>query len=523
MRKTATPTKSKRGRKKNPLNDSLDTIRNEVAKRYQLHAGQLVPYRKVFHDGKKRIFLQCGRNWGKTNFIAFAAVEFALTNPGSHCYIIFPEKTQGYEILWASGLLRKIFPPQYVATTRTTEKAYVKSEMRITTIFDSFVKIIGADDPDSLRGIKPHFCAYDEYRDFKEGVYWNMEANLIAKDATLVIGSTPPDLVGHYSELRMHFIEESQKKDSSYFYLELPSHTNPLLDREKLEAVKRRLVSHGQLRVWEREYEAKFIPGGASSILPMYADNRSEIFVPMYIMAELMRPMASVLEWYCIFDPASSSVFGVLFIAYNRLTAQVFVVDEMYEQDRRNTSSIDMWNAALEKKKLYMKKRVKWENVYDEHESWFHRDLERYLVLEDEESIQPTQKASRNKEEDLSIVKDVMLCKHKLFIADHCRHFDDELSSYATDSKGKFVKRKDHLIDCFRYFLAASHYTLNEEPDYAQYLKVAMQKRTPLSGFNEYIENRRMQEDWTTGIDEVNLIAKDDVIYIEDFSDDNFL
>lgn len=504
------------------LNDSNETRLIELHKNISLHSGQIVPCTHIFENKKRFVFLQCGRNWGKTTFIVYAAVRYALTHPGSLCYIVYPTKEQGREVIWSSNVLKNMIPNQYIAATRGFQEALLKQELRIVLTNDSFVKILSADDPRSLRGIKPDFCAFDEFRDFKEKVYSShMEANLVAKKATLLIGSTPPDIEGPYTELRSDFMHEIARRNDAYLYMELPTSTNPHIDKEDLAAIKRRLVSHGELRVWEREYEAKFIPGGASSIFPMFAEKREDLVYAHGLVKQLMREHGDDLEFFAMFDPATSSVFAVLLGALNRKTGQVYLFDEIYEQDRKRTSSVDIWKRTAELKLPYCAKKALWENVYDEHEAWFQRDLERYDVLERDESMQPTSKQSRDKQEDLSIIKDLMLSDKKLFISERCRNLIKEIENYVTDDQGRFIKKRDHQIDNFRYFLAASGFSLNEEPDVRGYLdKIGQGKNLP-PGFSTWFDEREKERDWTTAIDERTVF--EDSIYLEDMDYDGLL
>ena len=502
---------------KDHTKDSIEVRLKALHERFTPHTGQL-QVRAQIESGKKIIMMQCGRNWGKSQDIAYENTRFAITVPGAGCYIIFPEKEQGKEILWASGVLKSMFPPEYVALNARGMLDFNRQEMRVNTIWGSFVKILGADDPDSLRGIKPHFCSFDEYRDFKNNVYWSMEANLLGKGATILIGSTPPDVEGQYSELRNHILKECQKTESKFFYLELPTETNPHIDKDALQAIKRRLISHGQIRVWEREYMAKFIPGGASSVFPMFVDGKEDICKPAHLVEEIVRNELGACEFFCLFDPASSSVFAVLFIALNRYSGQVFCLDEIYERDRLKTSSIDIWKRANEIKRQYCKDLRKWQNVYDEHESWFLRDLERHEILAEDETLDPTNKQSRNKEEDLSIIKDLMLLKNRLFISkDKCPNLILEVESYATDEKGKIAKKKDHQIDNLRYFLAVSGFLLNEQPNYEAYLEQIKEGNRVPSSFETFIEERRKEQDWTYNLDE-SAVLTDDVIYVDDLN-----
>lgn len=499
--------------------DSQSEILRALADCYTLHEGQLKLDFEVFEEKRKRVFAQCGRNWGKSVWIAYTIAKYACLNPKSACYIICPEKTQAAEIYWASGLLRGMIPDKYIAINILNREDTQKTDLRIRLNNGSFIKLLGADDPDTLRGIKPNICAYDEYRDFRANVYSLMEANLLGKNATLLIGSTPPDTVGDYSELREHFQLEIAKGNQLYHYLELPTETNPHIDKGALLDIKRRLIAHGQLRVWEREYMAKFIPGGASSVFPMFAERKEYIVKPSYLVDELVKNERDVLEFWSLSDPASSSVFAVLLCAINRYTCQIYILREIYERDRTKTSSIDIWKRTNELKKPYQKKLDKWENRYDEHESWFYRDLERYdILLTEGTNLEPTSKQSRDKQEDLATVKDLMLLENALFISDACPNLISEIESYATDKNGKIQKKKDHQIDNLRYLIAGSDFSLSEQPNYEEYLQKKADSKAMVEGFELYVNNRRKQEDWMVDIDESSVLHEDEVIYLEDLS-----
>lgn len=491
-------------------------IIQEIERLYPLHPGQEILREQVFQKKKKRIFAQCGRNWGKSVWIARTIVEYACLNENTHCFIIAPEKTQGREIYWDSRLLLSMIPEKLLAKNFLGKDEVTKSELRIRLTNGSFIKILGADEPKSLRGIKPHICAFDEYRDFKEEVYWSMEANLLGKGATLLIGSTPPDVLGSYSEIRDHYLKELQNKNGNYFYLELPTETNPHIDKVMLAETKQRLVAHGRVRVWEREYMAKFIPGGASSVFPMFAERKEEIVKPAYLIQELIKNERDALEFYCSFDPATSSVFAVLLCAINKFTGTVYVLDEIYERDRMRTGSLDIWKRASKLKSLYQSKLNKWENIYDEHEAWFERDIDRSEILGDDQTLEATNKQSRNKEEDLGTIKDLMLAKDRYFISEKCKNYIEEIESCATDKNNKIIKKKDHNIDNQRYILVKAEFSLNEQPDYEEYLKRIENGKVRPVGFDQYIKNRQREQDWTTDVDESESFDNDEVVHLED-------
>lgn len=490
------------------IEDTEEDIIKALEDTFTPHDGQKKVDKYIFEDGRKRGFVQWGRDAGKSVGSSYLTCKNALIKKSTKNYIVLPEKTQGMEVMWASGNLRDRIPRKYIKDSSLgNRKAVIKNELRIELWNGSFIKLLGADDPDSLRGIKPDWCVYDEYRDFKSDVYWIMEANLLAKGCVLLICSTPPDVTGHYSELREFFIEESKKKNSNYFYLEMPTHINPHMDKDELEAIKRRLYSHGQARTWEREYLAKFIPGGAASIFPMFTDKKEDIVRPHHLLMELINNKKDEWEFWAMFDPATSSTFGALFVAYNRFRGQVITLDEIYERDRTKTSPIDIWDTANGIKREFLPDLGRWENVYDEHESWFYNALERHEILLPSEVVVPTQKQSRNIEEDLSIIKDLMLLENKYFISDRCKNLIEEYESYHTDKTGKIVRKKNHLIDCKRYFIAAADLTINERPNYEVYLEQVKNRARVVPGFEKFMQERNKAEDWTSDLNEDGMLT----------------
>lgn len=435
----------------------------EIHARVRPHDGQIEPGKQIFNHGRRFVFLQCGRSWGKSFFEVYAHVRFCSLVANAKTYIVLPELNQARDVMWESGMFQKMIPPKFLPDD--PQKAYNKSELRVRWKNNSFIKLMGADNPDSLRGLKPHLVSFDEYRDFKEDVFDIMEPNLGINDATLLIASTPPDKEGHYTSLRDFFLKEAAAGQQDYYYLELPTSTNPYFPKNRLETTRAALIKRGEHAKWLREYEAKFIPGGVNAIFPMYGSNRQKgILVRHATLLEMLKRDHKKLDWYCVFDPATNSVFAVLFAAINRFTGEIFIIDELYERDQMKTGSLTMWNAAEEVKKRYNPELYDWVNVYDEQAAWFYNDLVRHHMT-DFCQMQPTDKQHRNKLEDLSMMKDLFLEPGHVYISTKCEFLDFELQNYITDKEGVPQKKDDHLIDDFRYLLGVSAYEPSAEVD----------------------------------------------------------
>jgi hypothetical protein len=78
-----------------------------------------------------------------------------------------------------------------------------------------------------------------------------------------------------------------------------------------------------------------------------------------------------------------------------------------------------------------------------------------------DEHFEPSMKSANSKDSGLTLIKDIIL-QGKLHISDRCIKTFWELDNYYKDKNGNIPKKDDHLIDNFRYLLAALHYSLPE-------------------------------------------------------------
>ena len=66
---------------------------------WKAHDGQRKVLRSIFNDGVRRVFIQAGRKWGKTETIMYIAWRYAMLYPYAACYIIGPTRKQQSEII----------------------------------------------------------------------------------------------------------------------------------------------------------------------------------------------------------------------------------------------------------------------------------------------------------------------------------------------------------------------------------------------------------------------------------------
>jgi phage terminase large subunit len=102
----------------------------------------------------------CHRRAGKTVLGLALATIGMVERPGLYLYVA-PLYTQGRKILWdgrdhQGQPLLDHFPPELV-------RARNETEMQITFKNGSLFQVVGADQPDRVRGINPFGVVLDEY------------------------------------------------------------------------------------------------------------------------------------------------------------------------------------------------------------------------------------------------------------------------------------------------------------------------------------------------------------------------
>ena len=412
------------------------------------HAGQMSIGKALFNDGKKRVFVQCGRKFGKSEIAIYCVLRWAFMNPGQECYYIGPYRKQTKRIAWRR-LKRMIsqLPKKYIKRIGNNNDLEIEFEN------GSIIYLDGSDNAESDRGLSVDFLVYEEFKDFKPEYHVGMEPNLAIVDAPLLIIGTPPDHECQYTE-----IADSCKANVSGtdFWISLPSATNPHISHAYLERKQEELKEKGEHDVWMREYMGVFVKGGSGSIFPML-DKSKHVYDHDLLHRLHIRKDASKLQWYCVVDPGSATAFAGLIAAIDPYNRNIYLLDEVYESGADSTSTGIIW-PKLQSKMLDVNPGVDpkgdtWQRVYDQAALWFMAEVYSQFQV----SFYRTNKVDSNKEDGISLIKDLLL-HNRLFISDRCENLYKEMEGYIKDSKGKVPKKNDHLIDSLRYLLWADSY-----------------------------------------------------------------
>ena len=424
-------------------------------KKHFPHKGQLLVARALndtYFGNPPVVWAQCGRNFGKsTGCAAYNSIRRAITIPNQQCYIISHEAKNTREIYWDSYMLEDMLPKQYVTSINKTS-ARVEFDNR------SFIKLDGADNVPSLRGYKPSFLVTEESQNWKKDAWIAMEPNVLAKKAPVLHIGTPPDKECWFTERREFILAEIKRGNRRYTYMELPTDYNPHMSKDLLEELKRGHLDRGEEAIWLREYMAKYVPGGATAVWGTLWDRRKFVRKDDELIY-LCRKNANALQWYVIADPGTTSCFAVLFIAYNPVTCEVFILREIYERDRSRASSSQIWDRIVEITSELRPQMplTSWFLVADEAAAWFINEISYNYG----HYFRPTQKHLKPQEQNISIIRDI-LYHQRVYYSDLLRYFPWEMDNYVTDENGKLPKANDHLIDGLCYFVADSNYRFVE-------------------------------------------------------------
>ena len=408
------------------------------------HIGQIDAGKAIFYDGKKRVMLQCGRKWGKSEFLLYSLYRWALLYPNSWCYYFAPFRDQIRDLVWANNRLPYFLPEKMMQKYGITIN---NSDFRVSFRNGSFIKAEGSDNHQKSRGFSATgLSVLDEFKDIHPLFMDSFTPNLAITDAPLLIVGTPPDASEDSFPMWIKEMEDI-KRSPVGFYANMPSMTNPHVSKEFFERKEKELTDKGERWRWEKEYLAKLVKAAGNNIFPMLSKDRH---VKNY------RDMMSIIgcfpkqwDFYGGFDPGSATCFAFLAVAINRYSKQVFVLDQIYATKLVDCRVDSVLPKAIAIMRDIMPHQDSWLCVYDYAATWFMNEAQSPAYIDDINLI-PCTKDLKNKENKLSLMKDILIKDQNFFMSERCIQEDKglywEMEKYATDDKGKIPKENDH---CF--------------------------------------------------------------------------
>lgn len=219
---------------------------------YFPHAGQQLVHRST----ARRRVVSCGVRWGKSLCAAMEAIAAAMLADGrSIGWIVAPTYDLADRIYREVELRLMEHMRHRIVSRKESERRIV---IRNISGGLSEIRAKSADNPDSLLGEGLDFVIVDEASRLKPRIWQSfLSQRLIDKDGWALLISTPKGKGYFYDLYRMG---QGEDRDPDYESWNMPSWSNPLLDRKLINAERARLPE----RVFAQEFGAQFIEGSGS-------------------------------------------------------------------------------------------------------------------------------------------------------------------------------------------------------------------------------------------------------------------
>lgn len=182
--------------------------------------------KKVWLDTKRYLVINCGRRSGKSTLSAIKMLYFATQNKKCNVWYVAPTYKQAKAIMWQ--MLEDLIPQQIVKKKNETE-------LKIELINGSQILLKGADNPDSLRGVRIDFVVFDEVAFFEkwEEVWKVMRPTLADSQSSVWFISTPNGF--------NHFKEMADSLDPEWSYHHYTTYDNPHIAVSEIESMKKEM------------------------------------------------------------------------------------------------------------------------------------------------------------------------------------------------------------------------------------------------------------------------------------------
>lgn len=195
-------------------------------------------------DRKRFVVGVCHRRWGKTVVAVNWLIRKALTCtlPRPRCAYIAPTYRQGKAIAW-DYLLHYTAP--------IPGRHVHESELRVTMPGGAQVRIYGADNPDSLRGLYFDAVVLDEYALMPPTVWEQVIRPAIADRVGQVLWIGTPNGRNHFYEIA----QVAKKGGADWAYYESKASESGVLSKEELDRMRLEMPREIYLQEMECAWE----------------------------------------------------------------------------------------------------------------------------------------------------------------------------------------------------------------------------------------------------------------------------
>ncbi|AIY89910.1 terminase large subunit domain-containing protein [Geoglobus acetivorans] len=204
---------------------------------------------QILRDRCQFLTVVAGRRFGKTKAMAFSAIHYAVTHPGSIQFILAPSYNQANIMFWEiTSLLSKSILVHLV------ERVYKTPFSRIIFKNGSEIHARSTTKPEYLRGHKAHRVILDEAAYIPDDVVSQVVEPMLADYNGSWIKIGTPFGKNHFYDTYLKGQSEEFPDYSSYRF---PSTANPHISHEFIEKKKREYGENSI--IFRTEYLAEFV------------------------------------------------------------------------------------------------------------------------------------------------------------------------------------------------------------------------------------------------------------------------
>lgn len=252
-------------------------------RRIVLHAGG---QSDVYANRSRFQVVAAGRRWGKTELALAKLLTSCLQTNGVYRYIA-PTQKLARKTLWRRKLKR-------VLDRSWLRKPPNETNLEIWFRSGAILEVLGADDPDSLRGEGVMGAVLDEYADMAEETWPEAVRPSLADTAGWALFIGTPKSFNHFHEVWERGRDRTFPAWSSWQFRSLD---NPLLDPNEVEDARRTTDPRTFRQEWEASFEA--LKGRA-----YYAFDRNVHIAPV----ELIPGLPVCLSFDFNINPATATI-----------------------------------------------------------------------------------------------------------------------------------------------------------------------------------------------------------------------
>lgn len=434
---------------------------------YLPHAKQI----EVHNTDKNRMILNWGRQTGKTVLaVNYTWIE-AVKKQGRY-FIVFPTYQQAYDALWSQyisfipkELIQKVnekrltITLKHLAGTLTLPDGETVNLQHDVDAPPSTIELKGSDSTtaDRLRGAKVQGFVFDEYAIHDPEAWETVFEPMMATTDGWAMFISSPQGFNHFYDLWEHAGESDD-----WFRSHATGYDNPNVKRDFLEKKRRDAEEKGRnaINKYHQEYMAEF-KQRSGLVYPDF-DREVHIVEPHKVPTEGTR-MVSV-----DFGFTNPTAIGFFLIDYDQ---NWWLYDEVYERQRTMDEIVNIIRDKTQGQSI---------NFYvgDSAQAEHIENLRGKAI-----PITPIKKRKDSIQLGIDLCAELLKPreqltgkpKPKFFVAEHCKHFVEEIEQYKypekrpeKNEKEDPIKENDHLMDAWRYARLFMQEDVNHEWDFPE-------------------------------------------------------